>query len=245
MARFPFSALPELVLQSNLYPSKIRLHANASRVIPLLSGRVPDVGAGSQPYRRYLRPGSEYVAMEVADSRSGDVTGDAQHLPFADGAFDDVVCTEVLEHVRDPMLAVREIGRVCRQGALVYVTAPMTWALHYEPFDYFRFTNYGLASLLEQGGFAVRETTRMGGLFTMVFGRLADAGVTLLYRAFFPLKYLVGSGRRVAAVSALAFPFVALGDLVAAALDKAIPGTDRDCLGWAVLAEKTDGSGRP
>ena len=245
MARFPFSALPELILQSNLYPGKIRLHANASRLIPLLSGRILDVGSGRQPFRRYLGPNSEYVAMEVAHSRGGDVTGDAQHLPFADGAFDGVVCTEVVEHVRDPMLAVREIGRVCRQGALVYITAPMSWAIHYEPFDYFRFTNYGLASLLEQGGFTVRDTTRIGGLFTMVFGRLADVGVTLLYRAFFPLKYLIGSGRRVTVVSALAFPFVALGDLAATALDKAIPGTDRDCLGWAVLAEKADGSGGP
>jgi len=243
MVRYPFGALPELVFRSNLYPSKMRLHALAREMVGRLSGRILDIGAGEQPYKRYLGSDFEYVAMEIAGSRNGHVTGDAQHLPFADSTFDGAICTEVVEHVRDPLLAVREIGRICRPGALVYVTAPMTWPVHYEPNDYFRFTNHGLASLLEQSGFTVKETVRIGGLFTMVSGRLTDAGVTGLYRAFFPLKYVLGSGGRVSAVSALLFPVVASIDMVAALLDAVVPGTHRDCIGWAVLAEKTQEGG--
>jgi len=241
MTRFPVAALPRLVLQSNLYVSKIRLHLSAIRLIPRLSGRVLDVGAGGQPFRRYLPSDSEYVAMEVSDSRNGHVTGDAQHLPFADRTFDGIVCTMVLEHVPDPALAVTEMGRICKPGARLYLSAPMSWGLHYEPHDYFRFTRYGIESLLERGGFRVEETVRVGGLFTMVLARLSDAAITFLYRAAFPLKYLVGSGRRVACVSVMVFPAVALLDLVAAALDRVLPGTGRDCLAWAVLARKEGG----
>ena len=238
MARFPFAALRQLVFQSNLYTSKIRLHVSASRLIPRLSGRILDVGAGAQPFRRYVATGCRYVAMEVTATRSGDVIGDALHMPFATEVFDGVVCTEVIEHVEDPLLALREINRICVPGARLYLSAPMSWGLHYEPYDYFRFTKYGLASLLRRSGFRVEETVRIGGLFTMVLARLLDAAVTFLYRAAFPLKYLVGSGRRVAVISALVFPVVATLDLVAAALDRLIPGADRDCLAWAALAEK-------
>jgi len=245
MARFPFTALPQLALQANLYVSKIRLHRSASRLIPRLSGRVLDVGAGSQPYRRYLRPGSEYVAMEVGGARDGHITADALHMPFASAVFDGIVCTEVIEHVTDPAVAVREIGRICKPGARLYLSAPMSWGLHYEPHDYFRFTKYGIESLLGRSGFRVEETIRIGGLFTMVLARLGDAAITFLYRAAFPLKYLVGSGRRVALVSALVFPAIALLDLVAATLDHVLPGTGRDCLAWAVLARKEEGGSDP
>jgi len=238
MAQFSLKTLVQLASQSNLFVSKVRLHRSASRLIPRLSGRVLDVGAGVQPFRRYLRPDHEYVAMEVAASRSGQVTGDARHMPFASEVFDGIICTEVIEHVDDPALALREIGRICRPGARLYLSAPMTWGLHYEPYDYFRYTRYGLESLLRRCGFQVEETVRIGGLFTMVLARLLDAGITLLYRMAFPLKYLMGSSRRVTFVSAVVFPAVILLDSLATLLDAVFPGTDRDCLAWAVLARK-------
>jgi hypothetical protein len=63
--------------------------------------------------------------------------------------------------------------------------------------------------------------------------------VTLLYRAGFPLKYIVGNRARMAILSLIAFPFVAIGDLLATVADAIVPGSRRDALGWAVLAEKT------
>ena len=238
MARFPFAALPQLVLQSHLYASKIRLHLSANRLVPRLSGRILDVGAGAQPFRRYVPPGCEYVAMEIASGRGGHVVADVLHLPFASAVFDGAICTEVIEHVTDPALALREIARICKPGARLYLSAPMTWGLHYEPHDYFRFTNYGIEHLLGRSGFRIEETIRIGGLFTMALARLTDTAVTLLYRAAFPLKYILGSARRVAVISVLVFPIVAALDLGAAALDRVIPGAGLDCLAWTVLARR-------
>ena len=57
-------------------------------------------------------------------ARAGAVQGDALALPFADGAFDRVVASEVLEHVPDDTGAMRELARVLRPGGTMAVTVP-------------------------------------------------------------------------------------------------------------------------
>tara|TARA_R110002073_G_scaffold186197_7_gene344782 strand:- start:1299 stop:2018 length:720 start_codon:yes stop_codon:yes gene_type:complete len=52
---------------------------------------------------------------------------DAARLPFADGSFDVVICSEVLEHVPDPDAALAEIVRVTRPGGQVAVSVPRWW----------------------------------------------------------------------------------------------------------------------
>jgi SAM-dependent methyltransferase len=63
------------------------------------------------------------------------VQGDALHLPFADGTFDRVICSEVLEHIPDDVAAMRELARVLRPGGTMAITVPrfgpelINWAL--------------------------------------------------------------------------------------------------------------------
>jgi len=52
------------------------------------------------------------------------VHGNAFRLPFADGAFDKVICSEVMEHVHDYRAAARELARVTRPGGWLAVTIP-------------------------------------------------------------------------------------------------------------------------
>lgn len=58
------------------------------------------------------------------DARAAAVQGDALRLPFADGAFDRVVASEVLEHIHDDAEAIRELARVLRPGGSMAVTVP-------------------------------------------------------------------------------------------------------------------------
>jgi ubiquinone/menaquinone biosynthesis C-methylase UbiE len=50
--------------------------------------------------------------------------GDAQALPFCDGAFSHAVCSEVLEHLEDDRRALAELWRVLRPGGVLALTVP-------------------------------------------------------------------------------------------------------------------------
>jgi SAM-dependent methyltransferase len=63
------------------------------------------------------------------------VQGDALAIPFPDGTFDRVICSEVLEHIPDDIGAMRELARVLRPGGTMAITVPrfgpelINWAL--------------------------------------------------------------------------------------------------------------------
>lgn len=64
-------------------------------------------------------------AGEIDESRFvGCIRGDATRLPFADGAFDVVVTSEVLEHIHDDDAALRELSRVLAPGGTFAATVP-------------------------------------------------------------------------------------------------------------------------
>jgi SAM-dependent methyltransferase len=138
-------------------------------------GRVLDVGCGGRPYERRMPAGARYVGVDVPASRASrpDCWALAEGLPFAAGSFDLVLCTQVLEHLPDPASATKELARVLRPGGVLALTAPQSWCLHEEPFDYFRFTRYGLAHLARSAGLEVVEVRRQGGFW-------AASGISLI-----------------------------------------------------------------
>jgi len=66
--------------------------------------------------------------------------------------FDLVICEQVLEHVPDPLTAVRTLRRLCKPDGHVYVSTPFLVRLHPWPGDYWRFTPDGMAILLRSQG---------------------------------------------------------------------------------------------
>ncbi|HLN06133.1 MAG TPA: class I SAM-dependent methyltransferase [Acidimicrobiales bacterium] len=75
-------------------------------------------------------------AGEVPEGGAGvAVRGDALRLPFPDGAFDKVICAEVLEHLPDDTSAMAELARVLRPGGTLAISVPrygpevVNWAL--------------------------------------------------------------------------------------------------------------------
>jgi len=77
------------------------------------------------PSLRIARAGIHERRGRAADKLHGGVLrGDVFHLPFADGAFDRVICSEVMEHVHDYGAAARELARVLRPGGTLGVTIP-------------------------------------------------------------------------------------------------------------------------
>jgi len=198
--------------------------------LPHLRGCILDLGAGASPFARYLA-GQRYIALERELQFRPTVIGSATILPFAGCAFDGVICTEVLEHLRDPLVCLREVERVLRPAGYVYITAPMLWPLHYEPQDYFRFTGYGLRALTEECGLETVAVEPVGGLFSFLSMRLCEKLFNLAKKlAFFlPKRY------RYLWAAAWILPLaVPLGE-IARLFER---GRRRDVFTWMLLARK-------
>ena len=87
------------------------------------------------------------VNYEIVAYDSTDVLGVAERLPFRDDSFDAVLSLNVLEHVKDPFLAARELMRVLKPGGELMCVAPFLQPLHGYPHHYYNMTGPGLANL--------------------------------------------------------------------------------------------------
>jgi SAM-dependent methyltransferase len=151
---------------------------------------VIDVGCGEQPYRPSLQGFKRYVGFDSVDAvdrgESADVLGDALVLPFRDGCADAILCTEVIEHVKDPAGMLAEFARVLAPDGSVLLTSPFTWHLHDEPHDYWRFTEYGLRLIFERAGFRVMALRATNGFL----GALLQSSCYLLMQGSGRLRFL-------------------------------------------------------
>jgi len=123
-----------------------------------------DLGCGIKPFQTLYAGFSETsVGIDVEHSPHGtsmaDRIYDGKKIPFDDNTFDYVLCTEVLEHVPDPKEFLMEIRRVMKPGAVLIMTIPFMVPLHEEPYDFYRYTKYGLKHMLDGAGFASHDIT--------------------------------------------------------------------------------------
>ena len=147
---------------------------------PRLTGVVLDVGCGRKPYRRFASA-SRYVGVDIDTPvtraiAAADVFYDGRHLPFPDGSFDAVLCSQVFEHVFTPAEFLAEIFRVLRPVGRLVLTVPFVWDEHEQPQDYARYSSFGLESVLRTAGFD-GVTLRKSTADSRVLFQLANAYV--------------------------------------------------------------------
>lgn len=138
-----------------------------------IGGVVVDVGCNDKPYARFFDHrcrrwvGVDRLRYNGARTRA-DIAGDALRLPLASNACDTVLCTQVLDDLPTPEVALAEFFRVLRPGGHVVISASQYNALHDEPDDYFRFTCHGLRFLATRAGFRVVVVLPVGGAAALV-----------------------------------------------------------------------------
>lgn len=161
-----FSALRRLFSSSDLFAFNLRNRDRwiAERAALLAAGtRVLDVGAGSAPYRQ-LFAHCQYKTQDFSQLRDDqlryggyapiDFVSDARSIPVPDGSFDAIVCTEVLEHVPEPIAVVREFGRIVAPGGHLILTAPLGSGIHQEPYHFYGgYTPFWYERFLSEAGF--------------------------------------------------------------------------------------------
>jgi SAM-dependent methyltransferase len=105
-----------------------------------------------QVYSADLRPffpGKQYIGCDMREGPGVDRIEDVQRLSFAAGSVGTTLMLDTLEHVADPLSAMREVLRVLKPGGLVVISSVMDFPIHEYPHDYWRFTPQGFALLLK------------------------------------------------------------------------------------------------
>ncbi|GAB7004488.1 hypothetical protein JCM18899A_19610 [Nocardioides sp. AN3] len=147
-------------------------------------GRFIDLGCGEMPYRPFVESQTdEYHTFDIEERTAGvTYVGDIQSMPqVPSGYYDTAVSLEVFEHVPDPRAAASEVFRVLRPNGTFIMSVPHMSRLHEEPYDFFRYTKYGVRRILEDAGFTDVEITKRGGLLTFVGHQLSTAILTLTW----------------------------------------------------------------
>jgi SAM-dependent methyltransferase len=108
-----------------------------------------DVGGRGKPYAAYFRDRVDWhFVVDIEPGASVDVVADARLLPIADCSADVVLCTQVIEHIPEPVPVLHEILRVLRPGGTLILSVPAIYPQHGSPGDYWRYMPQGLAWLL-------------------------------------------------------------------------------------------------
>ena len=188
------------------YFARAGLSGAMAAYAPNLSGRLLDVGCGSKPYRALFSVDA-YVGLDIDSAATrqrgiADYFYDGNKFPFENAAFDSILCNEVLEHVFNPDDFIKEIVRVLRPGGTLLLTVPFVWDEHEQPYDYARYSSFGLSALLEKQGLKVTQHKKLGADASILF-QLTNAYLYKVTERFSRLTRVLLTGSVMALVNLL------------------------------------------
>jgi len=154
----------------------VKMHATN---IPKNS-KVLDVSSGTKPYKKYFEH-CIYTCHEfeenvnIIDTFRGE-QGEKQHdiyspidaIPMPDNEYDFIICTEVFEHIPEPIKAMGEFVRLCKPGGKILITAPFTSGIHQEPYHFYSgFSPFFYNYLKEKYNLDITAFKSQGDLFLL------------------------------------------------------------------------------
>ncbi len=143
--------------------------------------RILDAGAGEQQYRSWCSH-LDYVSQDFAqydgqgdnkglqsgkwDRKNLQIVCDIVDIPEPDASFDAIMCTEVFEHLPNPVLAIKEFSRLLRKGGHLIITAPFCSLTHQSPYHFYTgFNRYFYEKHLPDYEFDIVEIESNGTYF--------------------------------------------------------------------------------
>lgn len=140
-----------------------------------------DAGAGTQRYKKYCahlkyesQDFGEYdgkgddqgIQVGEWDTSTIDIKSDITDIPRKDGTYDAVLCTEVLEHIPDPVAALRELSRLLKKDGVLIVTVPTRSLVHQAPYYFYAgFSRYFFEHYLPELGIEIERLDFSGNYF--------------------------------------------------------------------------------
>ncbi|MFH1202124.1 MAG: methyltransferase domain-containing protein [Candidatus Omnitrophota bacterium] len=219
-----------------LDPEKIEKQSILNSLIEArghIKGRLLDIGCADKPYEVIFKDRfKKYIGIDLPIAAEVhkkiyrvDIYASVLELPCKLESFDTILSTQVLEHLPEPRMSLQEAFRVLKKGGYLILTAPMVWELHETPFDYYRFTKYGLINLAEGAGFKIIYIKARGGIWAVVGQRLSS----IVYRLRGEPKSII--------TMAIKVLFCVVIQALFLILDK-VNKDERETLGYIMVAQK-------
>ncbi len=204
--------------------------------------RLLDAGAGELKNRKYCGH-LEYVSQDFCqyegemgnapaeglqsenwDTSSIDIVSDIIAIPEPDASFDVILCSEVLEHVPEPTLALDEFTRLLKPGGILLLTAPFSSNVHMAPYHYCSgFSKYWYEHHLVERGFQIDSLIPNGDWYSLLLQEISRLGGLEREKGNWSWPF------------AYAFSIVAL---IYFKFRRNIKADDLACFGWHCIATK-------
>lgn len=196
-------------------------------------GELYDLGCGTKPYEDYFKQFcSNYVGVDWSDSLhnlTADIVTDLNKaLPIENEKADTIVSFSVMEHLYNPQGFLEEAYRILKKDGKIILQVPFMWHVHEEPYDYFRYTKYGLQFMFEKAGFKNIVVESSTGFWVNWF-------VKLNYQL---VRIMSGKSLKRRALKFVLKPFIKHNQKWAFYFDKKWPKTDKETQGYWVVATK-------
>jgi SAM-dependent methyltransferase len=181
-------------ITSPVFIARRGLFKSIRKLAPQLKGEVLDFGCGSKPYENLFSNASRYIGCDIElsghnhENSKIDCFYDGQRLPFLDASFDAAVSFETFEHVFNLPEILDEIRRVVKPSGLLLVSVPFAWDEHEQPYDYARYTSFGMKHLLTDHGFDVLQAEKTTTYLLATFQML----IAYVYQYVLPRNRVIG-----------------------------------------------------
>lgn len=142
-----------------------------------------DAGAGNMKYKKYCSH-LKYISQDFGEydnspknvgfqpnedwkSKECDIVSDIINIPMPNESCDAVLCSEVFEHIKNPILALNEFCRLLKKNGIL--TAPFCSLTHMAPYYYANgFSKYWFIDNLKDAGFEILEYKTYGNWFNYI-----------------------------------------------------------------------------
>ena len=143
--------------------------------------KILDAGAGEQQFKIFCSH-LKYVSQDFAkydgegdkrglqtkiwDNSNLDIISDITSIPVQNSSFDAILCTEVFEHLPEPLLALKEFSRIIKKEGYLIITSPFCSLTHFAPYHFYSgFNRYFYKTHLPKFGFKIIEIKTNGNFF--------------------------------------------------------------------------------
>lgn len=161
------------IILNPFYIARNQLNQNIKYFSKNLKGNLLDIGCGSKPYEDLFKV-KKYVGLDIdsktsRDKKKADFFYKGKKFPLKSACFDSVICSEVIEHVFDPDYFLKETNRVLKKNGRLLISAPFIWDEHEQPYDYARYSSFGLKHLLKKNNFTIISAKKIGTDVSTIF----------------------------------------------------------------------------